>query len=282
LTDDPLPAEAEPPANAKPRKSGKKRRKKAISPQIVTTVHVTHNAPATSADGERHQASVRQPHRGWAIAAATATVLGTAVAVFALVLDERSNPDTPRNLEPSLSASVDPTDGGSPPALVTQNSPEASSTVDGRLSVSPSAANPTPSSSPVSNPKPPAGRQMRVEEHTWVDFDTATPATQGVRFDEDPPPQVDVQVGPDNAYPHNASRIWQTDGSGTCAAQASSNGGKGLQQQVNFAELLEARAGSFVEVCVVTTTKRVGTLRVSSAKGDRFAPYLIEYTFVAV
>jgi hypothetical protein len=119
---------------------------------------------------------------------------------------------------------------------------------------------------------------VQVPGGTWIEFDDAEPGLSAAGDPSSVPPSIDVEIGPDNAYPHHG-RIWQTDSPSTCHTQAASNGGAGFQRQIVLADVLEAREGSTVHLCVVTGGGRFGSLTVSSAAHNTRAPYLIGYSF---
>lgn len=118
---------------------------------------------------------------------------------------------------------------------------------------------------------------MRLEEGTWVEFDSAEPALSAKNSDT-APPAVDVEIGPNNAYPQHG-RIWPTDTPATCSEQAGANDNAGFQQEVALHKLLEAREGSTVHLCIVTGSGRTGSLSISSVQHDKYAPYQVGYSF---
>ncbi len=143
-------------------------------------------------------------------------------------------------------------------------------------------ASPAPTaSSPSPATKPPAGSvatwpSVKFYGNDWVDFDKNPPGQQAVQGDK-PPANVDVQIGPDNAYSDNA-RIWVSNGPTTCKAQAVASPGEGFQVALDLVKALPA-PGWHVTLCIDTTMHRVGTLDVSSVNGDGHAPYLFRYSF---
>jgi hypothetical protein len=84
------------------------------------------------------------------------------------------------------------------------------------------------------------------------------------------PPGADVQVGPNNLYPHNGARIWFLAEGGTCPGQRTTHA---ATDELLLTSELADRPRTTVTVCLISTEARVYTLTVSTAKVDGSAPY---------
>jgi hypothetical protein len=258
--------------------------------RIRGTLNFTRSAKAESLQGNNmEQVPVRPtsdaslnvprtqkvPHPVWTIIGAVAAVAGVVVALPTLL----QHPDrSPYVASPDRSASptwAAPSTQPSSPDQAT-SSPTLAMNAAPTPYPRPTNIGPLPHTGQVTSEPGDTSGDLRVGGGTWLDFDVRPPLQQGTQPGA-PPTTVDVKVGPDNIYPENAARIWQTDSPTTCPQQAASNGQTGFQTQIVLAQRLQPTAGSLVFICLVTTTRNVASLTITSVNNNAYAPYRIGY-----
>ncbi|GGN11800.1 hypothetical protein FHR83_003489 [Actinoplanes campanulatus] len=169
---------------------------------------------------------------------------------------------------PSPSPSVSPSPS-LPAVTVKQTSTEtrplhaAAPRLTTRTKTTPVAAPPPPTPH-ATEAAAPTGRTISINGDRLVDFDQWPPVITPVGSPESRPGTADVQVGPDNLYPHNGAENWFRD-SGTCADTHAAHGSK---NELVLKAKLAGRPGGTVTVCLRTTGGAYHVLRISTDQAD--------------
>jgi hypothetical protein len=111
-----------------------------------------------------------------------------------------------------------------------------------------------------------------VNGDMWLDLDPAQPTMASIwttTFTAD----IDLQVGPDNLYPHNGATVWVKMPNSTCTSQRS----QASAEQLPLKDKLAQRPETPIEVCAMTTRGTFLKLAVSTSKVGGGAPYRIRY-----
>lgn len=232
--------------------------------------------PPSPRPSRREQAAplVRRAWRYWLAALAVLTSLAALAADVANVIDifgtkpsvarpAPSHTTAAPTVPPPASPSPRETAPPSPDPTAERTGPTPTPTRTGKPATSPTTAPPSP---------PPRERvsSFVVHKGTWVDLDPRPPAMSATHE-----AGSDVLFGPDNAY-SDPARIWPDDGSATCAVQAAGNGRRGYQEKMDLHGLLSAAPDGVVSACAVTSDDAVLSLRITSEKGDDWAPFRVE------
>ncbi|BCJ49301.1 hypothetical protein Asp14428_07760 [Actinoplanes sp. NBRC 14428] len=132
----------------------------------------------------------------------------------------------------------------------------------------------TPPAPAVTTTPPTSGKALDVSGDRWLDIDTSPPSVTVAGGSTDGVEDVDVQVGPNNLYPHNGAGIWVKQPAGTCTAQWRQYGS---YDELPLSQKLEGRPGTPIAVCLYATSGNSYLLTISTKRVDGGAPYRIGY-----
>ncbi|GAA0434750.1 hypothetical protein Aca07nite_00200 [Actinoplanes capillaceus] len=172
---------------------------------------------------------------------------------------------------PAPSPSVSPSPSPSPPTVtVKQTSTESrplhapAPLLTTTRAKTTRVAAPPPPTPHATEAAAPTGRTISINGDRLVDFDQWPPVITPAGSPESRPGTADVQVGPDNLYPHNGAENWFRD-SGTCADTHAAHGSK---NELVLKAKLAGRPGGTVTVCLRTTGGTYHVLRISTDQAD--------------